>query len=116
LVRFDRSTWGSGLDDFVGVCGVGLLLGKVDCLFEEADEFLFPLSPSTACGGRVCDDDDVHCLWLVLPTLGLDVRVGWEVGECPFFGELGDGHFGHTRFKKFLIFDFDGHKVECKAL
>jgi hypothetical protein len=44
--------------------------------------------------------------------LGLDVRVGWEMGECPFFRELGDGHFGHIRFKKFLIFDFDGHMVE----
>ena len=41
---------------------------------------------------------------------------GWEMGECPFFGELGDAHFGHIRFKKFPIFDFDGHKVECKAL
>jgi hypothetical protein len=36
-------------------------------------------------------------------------------GECPFFGELGDGHFGHTRFKKFLMFDFDGHTVECET-
>ena len=116
MVRFDRRTWGSGLDDFVGVCGVGLLLGKVDCLFEEGDEFLFPLSPSSACGGRVCDDDDVHCLWLVLPALGLDLRVGWEVGECPFFGELGDAHFGHTRFKKFLILYFGGHVVVSKGL
>jgi hypothetical protein len=22
---------------------------------------------------------------------------------------LGDGHFGHARFKKFSFFDFDGH-------
>ena len=25
---------------------------------------------------------------------------------------LGDGHFGHVRFKIFLIFDFDGHLVD----
>ena len=31
------------------------------------------------------------------------------MGECPFFRLLGDGHFGHLRFKIFLIFDFDGH-------
>ena len=31
---------------------------------------------------------------------------------CPFFPELGDGHFGHLRFKIFLIFDFDGHLVD----
>jgi hypothetical protein len=36
------------------------------------------------------------------------------VGECPFFGELGDGHFGHIRFKKIPIFDFDGHMVESE--
>ena len=27
---------------------------------------------------------------------------------CP---ELCDGHFGHARFKFFVIFDFDGHLV-----
>ncbi len=43
------------------------------------------------------------------------MRVGCEMGECPFFGGLGDGHFGHIRFKKFLILYFGGHKVECKA-
>jgi hypothetical protein len=37
-------------------------------------------------------------------------------GECPFCGELGDGHFGHLRFKNFLIFDFDGHLfVGCEC-
>ncbi len=34
------------------------------------------------------------------------------MGECPFFRLLGDGHFGHLRFKIFLIFDFDGHLVD----
>lgn len=29
--------------------------------------------------------------------------------ECPFCPELGDGHFGHVRFKTFLFVDFDGH-------
>jgi hypothetical protein len=38
------------------------------------------------------------------------------VGECPFFGELGDAHFGHTRFKKFLILYFGGHVVVSKGL
>ena len=28
---------------------------------------------------------------------------------CPFCPELGDGHFGHVRFKTFLFVDFDGH-------
>ena len=27
---------------------------------------------------------------------------------CP---ELSDGHFGHARFKLFVIFNFDGHLV-----
>ena len=31
---------------------------------------------------------------------------------CPFFPELGDGHFGHLRFKIFVNFDFDGHLVQ----
>ncbi len=26
-------------------------------------------------------------------------------------GSLGDGHFGHVRFKFFVKFDFDGHLV-----
>ena len=26
-------------------------------------------------------------------------------------GSLGDGHFGHVRFKFFVKFDFDGHPV-----
>ena len=26
-------------------------------------------------------------------------------------GSLGDGHFGHVRFKFFVNFDFDGHLV-----
>ena len=30
---------------------------------------------------------------------------------CPFCLELGDGHFGHVRFKNFVNFDFDGHLV-----
>ena len=30
---------------------------------------------------------------------------------CPFFTLLGDGHFGHVRFKNFVNFDFDGHLV-----
>jgi hypothetical protein len=34
------------------------------------------------------------------------------LGECPFCPLLGDGHFGHVRFKIFLIFDFDGHLVD----
>ena len=25
---------------------------------------------------------------------------------------LGDGHFGHVRFKNFVNFDFDGHLVQ----
>jgi hypothetical protein len=25
---------------------------------------------------------------------------------------LGDGHFGHLKFKIFLFFDFDGHLVD----
>ena len=32
-------------------------------------------------------------------------------GECPMCPELRDGHFGHARFKFFVIFDFDGHLV-----
>ena len=32
-------------------------------------------------------------------------------GECPLCPELCDGHFGHARFKFFVIFDFDGHLV-----
>ena len=35
-----------------------------------------------------------------------------KLGECPFFTLLGDRHFGHLRFKIFLIFDFDGHLVD----
>ena len=30
---------------------------------------------------------------------------------CPLCPKLGDGHFGHVRFKSFVIFDFDGHLV-----
>jgi hypothetical protein len=70
-------------------------------LFEEGDEFLFPLSPSTACGGRVCDDNDVHCLWLVLPALGLNVRVGWEVGSAHFSGNWVMGTLGTLGSKNF---------------
>jgi hypothetical protein len=33
------------------------------------------------------------------------------VRGCPKCPLLCDGHFGHLRFKKFLIFDFDGHLV-----
>jgi hypothetical protein len=34
----------------------------------------------------------------------------WVVGGgCPLCPSLGDGHFGHVRFKKFLFFEFDGH-------
>jgi len=33
------------------------------------------------------------------------------VGECPLCPLLGDGHFGHLRFKFFLKIDFDGHLV-----
>jgi hypothetical protein len=29
---------------------------------------------------------------------------------------LSDGHFGHLRFKIFLIFDFDGHLVDRHEL
>ena len=37
---------------------------------------------------------------------------GWDfVGGCPKCPKLGIGHFGHIRFKIFLIFDFDGHLV-----
>ena len=32
-------------------------------------------------------------------------------GECPICLELGGGHFGHARFKFFVIFNFDGHLV-----
>ena len=32
-------------------------------------------------------------------------------GECPICPELCDGHFGHARFKLFVIFNFDGHLV-----
>ena len=32
-------------------------------------------------------------------------------GECPICSELGDGHFGHVRFKTFLFSDFDGQLV-----
>jgi hypothetical protein len=32
-------------------------------------------------------------------------------GGCPKCPKVGDGHFGHVRFKTFLIFDFDGHLV-----
>ena len=34
------------------------------------------------------------------------------VRGCPKYPLLGDGHFGHIRFKIFLIFDFDGHLVD----
>jgi hypothetical protein len=34
------------------------------------------------------------------------------VGGCPKCPKLGVGHFGHIRFKIFLIFDFDGHLVD----
>ena len=38
---------------------------------------------------------------------------GWDfVGGCPKCPKLGIGHFGHIRFKIFLIFDFDGHLVD----
>jgi hypothetical protein len=42
------------------------------------------------------------------PTVCMSGIFSWE---CPFCSSLGDGHFGHTRFKLFLIFDFDGHFV-----
>jgi hypothetical protein len=32
-------------------------------------------------------------------------------GECPICPELCNGHFGHARFKFFVIFNFDGHLV-----
>ena len=32
-------------------------------------------------------------------------------GGCPKCPSLGDGHFGHLRFKFFLKIDFDGHLV-----
>ncbi len=31
--------------------------------------------------------------------------------ECPICPELCGGHFGHARFKFFVIFNFDGHLV-----
>ena len=33
-------------------------------------------------------------------------------GGCPKCPKLGVGHFGHIRFKIFLIFDFNGHLVD----
>jgi hypothetical protein len=33
-------------------------------------------------------------------------------GGCPKCPKLGDGHFGHIRFKIFLVFDFYGHLVD----
>jgi hypothetical protein len=38
------------------------------------------------------------------------------VRGCPKCPLLCDGHFGHLRFKIFLIFDFDGHLVERHEL
>ena len=45
-------------------------------------------------------------------TCAFGVR-GGEVrrGGCPKNPSLGDGHFGHLRFKFFLKIDFDGHLV-----
>jgi hypothetical protein len=31
------------------------------------------------------------------------------VGGCPKCPQLGDGHFGHSRFKIFANFEIDGH-------
>ena len=42
--------------------------------------------------------------------------MGFCGGGCPKCPKLDDGHFGHVRFKVFLIFDFDGHlfdRHEC---
>ena len=33
------------------------------------------------------------------------------LGGCPKCPSLGDGHFGHVRFKFFLKIDFNGHLV-----
>ena len=38
--------------------------------------------------------------------------MGFFGGGCPKCPKLGVGHFGHIRFKIFLIFDFDGHLVD----
>ena len=65
--------------------------------------------------------------WLGSWAFGISVETGYGVrrdsvlgdffssgffgGECPICSELGGGHFGHARFKFFVIFNFDGHLV-----
>jgi hypothetical protein len=48
---------------------------------------------------------------LVVPRVVLVSEVVRQEGGCPKCPSLGDGHFGHLRFKFFLKIDFDGHLV-----